>query len=548
MGAGNSTTFTGPDIKLQWQESSLNYSPEFGSETQGADEGARDVIFKDYEVRFYDTPESEGGTLLRTFHTLDNFFNLTFAKNKDLPGGPYRTITAQVYQRGRQNQLSSTAAVLTVTNPPPAVPTIVRQQAGFRQVILAIGPVSDADFSGVRVWGTTTTGFTPADGNLLYDGRSEDGIAIGGLSPNTTYYFRMAAFDLFGKTGLLTSAEFSITTLQAGTTDISDGAVTADKITANSITADKYNEIRNTILLSINDSLDASNPLVIDFPIVSELVSIVGVTLSYKVLNFRAYATTATSGGASTSGSGGAETPTSSDVNSGTHIHSFPIIQKTSGTAVLWNLGSNRIEVASSSFGLDIESDTVDGHLHNFDYTTSGSGSALLMDSNGNIGISGVSKLGITELSDDHQHSIPFNATGGTTDAIVFQSVGGGKAKLAADLSTLGLSNPSYLNVSTSPSKHTHTVTTTNHTHTTPNHTHGLDYGIQEDSQSPTITVKASNDGTTFGSAVINSASDQLEVDIASEFSGSGWKALKFETDANARINGVLELKLDITA
>ena len=97
-----------------------------------------------------------------------------------------------------------------------------------------------------------------------------------------------------------------------------DASITAAKIAAGTITADKYNELRNTYVFNGDDSLDASFPFEIPFMIVSEMTSIENIKLSFAISKFRAYskagaAAGTPSGGAGTSGykgsaSGGGDT------------------------------------------------------------------------------------------------------------------------------------------------------------------------------------------------------------------------------------------------
>jgi hypothetical protein len=84
--------------------------------------------------------------------------------------------------------------------------------------------------------------------------------------------------------------------------------VDGGKITTNSITANKYNELRNTYVFNGDDSLDATYPFELDFEIVSEMTAIQNVKLSFRIRHFRAYSKDAASGGGSTSGSGGGQT------------------------------------------------------------------------------------------------------------------------------------------------------------------------------------------------------------------------------------------------
>jgi len=84
-------------------------------------------------------------------------------------------------------------------------------------------------------------------------------------------------------------------------------------IRANTITASKYNELRNTYVFNGDDSLDVTYPFELDFEIVSEMTAINKVLLSFRISQFRAYtkagaAAGTPSGGGNTSGSGGGAT------------------------------------------------------------------------------------------------------------------------------------------------------------------------------------------------------------------------------------------------
>ncbi len=101
------------------------------------------------------------------------------------------------------------------------------------------------------------------------------------------------------------------TGLQQGiilSTYIGAGEIQTPHLAVNSITADKYFELRNTYVFSDQDSLDASFPFEMDFEIVSEMTAIETVKLSFRIREFRAYATTVPSGGGHTTAAGGGST------------------------------------------------------------------------------------------------------------------------------------------------------------------------------------------------------------------------------------------------
>lgn len=123
-------------------------------------------------------------------------------------GGPWRNLVFNVY--GLNNSgISDTVASLAVSNPAPAEMTGITVFAGYKSLILTYDPVADTDFSGVRVCMSTTPGFTPGSGNVVYEGK-ETVIAIPNLPEGVTQYLRLAAYDQFGKDVLnYTTTEYS---------------------------------------------------------------------------------------------------------------------------------------------------------------------------------------------------------------------------------------------------------------------------------------------------------------------------------------------------
>ena len=89
-------------------------------------------------------------------------------------------------------------------------------------------------------------------------------------------------------------------------------------------------------------------------------------------------------------------------------------------------------------------------------------------------------------------------------------------------------------------SKHVHTVTISDHSH-------AFIFGIYEESNSPTVYFHIDN-GSGYGAKSADYISDQLDIDISGNLSGTGWKAIRFHTNYRCRIFAIIELKLDITA
>lgn len=226
----NADEFTGRDAKFVWREASQTGSHELGEEPQGGDDGQRDLYFKDFEVRVLDP----AGALVRVEHTLDPFFDYTFEKNAEdfaartgAPGA-YRAFAIEVYQRGNQNQLSDMPARLTVSNPAPASPTGLTIEGSFRYIFVGYTPPVDLDWVGLLIWRDDETGFTPSDDTLVYAGPDTQ-IQLDAAA-STQYFLRLAAFDAFGRTGLVISPEYTVTTGAVGTTELADFAVTNAKL------------------------------------------------------------------------------------------------------------------------------------------------------------------------------------------------------------------------------------------------------------------------------------------------------------------------------
>lgn len=110
----------------------------------------------------------------------------------------------------------------------------------------------------------------------------------------------------------------------------------------------------------------------------------------------------------------------------------------------------------------------------------------------------------------------------------------------------------SHRHYHTSTHKHTvniddHTHTVDDHTHNISDHTHDIVYGIHEESNSPTVHYHIDN-GAGFGAPSDGYNSDQIDLNIAGSISGTGWKAIRFDTDLRCRIAAIVECKLDIDA
>ncbi len=534
FGQGNGTDFSGKDIPVTWKKSSAT---NFDALIDGGS-GGLDPFFRDYEVRVYNIADE----LLRIEHVTDNFYTYTYEKNV-LDGGPNRTVRIDVLQRGvvSDSQLSAVPATLTVTNPVPELPTGLTLQAAANFIFLNFDQPKDLDFAGTRVWLSISSGFTPDQTNQI-DDTSNIGITVPDLTADTNYYLRFSPYDAFGTIDSIISAEFLIRT----------ATLPEANIAANSITADKYNELRNSMLVTMSDSLDSAKPFEIDFPLISEMTALKKVSLSFKIKPFRSYSQVTVSGGGSTSGSGGATTPSSSSGGSSsptssaaagtTHHHTYNLGGSTGGSTISYSPSTRKMySFTTGSFSVL----TADGHAHTVTVLAAGgapSDSQALIINSGVLG-SSVSGFVDTNTTNGHIHQLMIAGNGGTGSAARFT----GSVLQGATSTTTSTESPASHTHTVSIAAHTHTVTIGNHSHTTPAHTHNLQQGIYEETNSPTINVYRDN-GAGYGASLGAYTTDQLELDLTAQFSLTGWKGIKFTTNALCRIVAVISIKIDLSA
>lgn len=318
----------------------------------------------------------------------------------------------------------------------------------------------------------------------------------------------------------------------------------AAKIIANTITADKYNQLRNTYAYDSEDCLDATYSFEIPFKIVSEMVAIQSVELSFRIKNFRSYSTGVPSGGGSTTPSGGGSTTpsgggsTSGTAAIGSHSHVLPFSATGSANALYYS-GGSLYTSGGDTFYIGPHTLTIlNGTSGNETYLANGSqfqtsgGGTLTTSSNAHGGLAA------------HTHTITL--LNGTSGGEVYWDTVSNRFVVGTGGTTGNIDTEPYVVT------HTHTTpdhihTTPNHTHTTPDHTHALTFGIYEEANSPTIHYHIDN-GAGYGGASANYTTDQLDLNITASISGTGWKRIKFDTTARCIIAAIIECKVDILA
>jgi predicted phage tail protein len=222
---GAEFVWAGRDCKINWRYNSVTHSYEFGSEPTGADAGALDPHFKDYEIRVY---EADGTTLRRTEYTTDNSYVYIYDKN--FSDGLARRLVFEIRQRDIFNNLGS-PAVLDAYNPAPVlVSTSVT--SSFESAAFSYIHSDDADFAGAKLWisqNAADLNGTPSDTYLVYSG-PDTSFVVPGLMFAATYYYKIAALDAFGPTDLVVSAIQSFTTTNLNVNAIANGVLADSKL------------------------------------------------------------------------------------------------------------------------------------------------------------------------------------------------------------------------------------------------------------------------------------------------------------------------------
>ena len=345
---------------------------------------------------------------------------------------------------------------------------------------------------------------TDADDDITFRYAGTTNTIAADSTTNEFIYWNPASPTVFLSTNLLSTATSPGFWLMA----INEGGVVstpnphqimhAGLLQASTIQADKYLELRNTMVYNGDDSLDATHPFEIPFKIVSEMIDINSAKLSFRIMPYRAYS--------KTGGLSGAATITSS------------------GPANIWATTGN---LTPGSVGTTENANI--GNTGNGNFADTGTAStdttAATFDNTGYAGgASHRHTLGNHDhdLGGSHDHPL-----GGTHRHTLSGSHDHNNGDHKHDLSGIG-------------SDHTHEITTGNHQHS-------LTYGLFEESNSPTVHYHIDN-GAGYGGASGNFNAHQLDLDISGLLSGSGWKSIRFDTNLRCRIFAIIELKLDIDA
>ena len=189
------TTFTTKDLSFEWTENPGN-----------AD------LPNDKTSQYYVEIRNGADTLIRSQFLDKSITSYTYYyDDMVLENGVQRSFNVRVYAVDGINRKSTTYASKTFSNDAPAMISMTVQSTDNTSYVRLADSGSDTDVTGYVVHrDTTSSTFTPSDANLVYDG--PDKLITIKSEPATTYYYKAAAYDAFGKTGLTFTSSYQDTT------------------------------------------------------------------------------------------------------------------------------------------------------------------------------------------------------------------------------------------------------------------------------------------------------------------------------------------------
>lgn len=129
-------------------------------------------------------------------------------------GGPFRSYEFRVYSVNQSGQ-SLTYASVTFGNPQIGALQNVSVEPMPNSLWFRCDKPVEPDFAAIRIWLSKTSGYTPADTDIVYDGQdtwvnvAADNLG-NPLESGVTYYLRAAAYDTYGDDNLTLTPEFAV--------------------------------------------------------------------------------------------------------------------------------------------------------------------------------------------------------------------------------------------------------------------------------------------------------------------------------------------------
>jgi len=379
-----------------------------------------------------------------------------------------------------------------------------------------------------------------ADGAITTDKLAANSVEAGKIAAGAILASHVGTNEIIANTANIKNAVITSAKIGSVNADtITTGTLNADRIGAGTITAAKYAELRQSLYFTGEDSVDNLYFLDIPFKIPSELNSIVSIKLSFKLLPFRSYSTTVSSGGGHTTASGGSGT--SGATAAAQHSHNFTFATGGTGSTYCKVTSDGVLYSGNVSVHWVQTSSSADGHTHTLTWNGGTTGSDVRILNGGfSCGVAGVGGLAIVTTSAANGHAHSFLVQESSSGSLVVPYL--------SDYS-VRTSNAIAPTLVTPTSANAHTHTTPSHAHAVSNHTHPLGFGIYEEALvSPSVIVHTANNDTPTYTQQLTYTASQTDIDMTAHFSTAGWKHIKLVANKRMRIAYVLEVKVDIDA
>lgn len=169
--------FAGKDLKISWTRNPANANTT--------------AITYDYGVEFY-----ANSVLVHSDRTTDTSYTYYYDDMAQEQAQPSRVIEARVSERSTF-LVESADAIATFTNDKPTKPGFtVTAVYGSNVIEIDTTNISDPDLAGFFVYRSTSPQTTLDPLNIIYTG-PERNVVDQIISPSTTYYYQVVAFDMF---------------------------------------------------------------------------------------------------------------------------------------------------------------------------------------------------------------------------------------------------------------------------------------------------------------------------------------------------------------
>lgn len=168
------------------------------------------------------------------YYPLNGNFQFPLSENLHVFGGtPSRSFIVKIYSRDLFGHVSANPVSVTLTNPSPAQIDTAKFTvvSGISSVFVNIIASTEIDVKGYLVWRSTSANFTKDSSTLVYDGPNN--YVTLPVPTAVKYYYSVAAYDSFDKTGYIPSVEKYSTPASA---DATTWTKTGLQFTANAAT------------------------------------------------------------------------------------------------------------------------------------------------------------------------------------------------------------------------------------------------------------------------------------------------------------------------